>query len=111
MFRGVSNPHLEGGPTRCAFLPLPFELPEWKIRGVQFSAGQQLLLPLLAPWPQQDPCFLHCRNTELWCGVMGAGVLSLPPQYTAKAKETPLAGEGGPEGRNSRAQVAQSHLC
>ena len=30
---------------------------------------------------------------------------------TAKVKETPLAGEGGPDERNSRAQMAQSHLC
>lgn len=41
----------------------------------------------------------------------GGGVLIVPPQRTAKVKETPLAGEGGPEGRNSRTQMAQSHLC
>lgn len=43
-------------------------------------------------------------------GGGGEGV-TLPPLHPAKVKETPLALEGGPEGRNSRAHMAQFHLC
>jgi len=101
------------GPPAAPFYPSRSSCQNGKFMESNLAQVNKLLLPLLAPLPLQNPRFLHCRNTELWCRVMGAGagVLTLPPLHTAKVKETPLAGERGPEGRNSRAQMAQSHLC
>ena len=72
-FRRVSSPLLEGGPTGRALLPLPSQLPEWKIHGVQVSPGQQTFIAISgSPSPSKIPAYtveILSSGAEEW----GAG--------------------------------------
>lgn len=72
-----------------ALLLLPFQLPEWKIHGVQRSPGQHVFYCHF--WLrsyQQDSYLLPCRNTELRCRGMGWGCYHFSSAH-CQVKENP----------------------
>lgn len=99
-----------GVPGWGRLLCLPFQLPEWKIHGVQLSPGQQTFIATLAPpGSSKMPASYTVEILSTGAGKWGWGGVTTAPPHPAKLKNTPFAGAGVPAGKNSQDCRAWTH--